>query len=87
MLVLGSISALGVAILCSIAFLAERQQEWNPPRGGAYSLTQLAADTRQAVAIVHYLMEVERPLSPPTHPLLTQSNYSSILTTNKAHPI
>ena len=86
-LVLGSVPALCVAFFCFIAFQAERRQDWSGPRAGAYGMNDLAADTRQTVAVVHYLLESDLPLSAPTQPLLTQSNYSSLLTTNKAHPI
>jgi len=94
-LALGLIPLLCMTALCSMAFLSGRHQSGISPTGRRYDMSRFMADARQAAALFHYLTEIEPPISttalaqnsPSRRPLLTQSNYTFLLTTNKADPI
>ena len=94
---LGLIPLTCVAGLCIIALLNGAHHHGNVRSARHYyDMTRLAADARQVGALIHYLTEIEPPISTqslaqnvkaPQPPLVTQSNYSLLLTPKKVDPI
>jgi len=87
--------------LVSMVLLCERPHH-NTANGGFprprhYDLARFLSDANQVVAVLDYLTQIDTPTSPqrvaqnsrplPPQPLLTESNYTLVLVTNKVHPI
>ena len=100
-LALSLIPLLCMGGLVSMALLSERTRNnanAGFPRSRHYDLARFLSDAHQVVAVLDYLTQIDTPIPPQRlaqncrplpqpQPLLTESNYTLVLVTNKVHPI
>src|SRR5262249_24703509 len=94
LLILGSLPLVCLTAIVCLALFSGRHEHRAIGRLRPYTVQRCAADTRQAYALLHYLIEPEPShpapqikvkASPP--PLLTVSNYARLSYTNRIDPI
>jgi len=85
--------------VCSMALLTERpHNSASLPRARHYDLARFLSDAHQVAAVLDYLTQIDAPVTPQRvaknssalphpQPLLSQSNYTLVLVTNRADPI
>src|SRR2546423_1110703 len=92
--IIGAAPIFSLALIMCLASFAQRHQEPAAPAAHASDLQRFAADARSAAALLHYLTEAEPPIIPQgtvakiktSPPLVTQSNYSRLVTTKNTDP-